>query len=209
MTKRVTIFIDYQNVYKRARGIFELDNLENVVGQISPIKVGHLLVNKIGGDCSLEQVRAYRGIPSNNVNPKGYGAVRRQTASWKKAGQTETVLRQIHYPSGWPDSAPEDGKPREKGIDVALAIDFVRMAIAGDFDFGVIFSMDNDLKPALEYIGEAYPSIGLAVASWWPSGQVSDRARPSTISVHGINLKDIRLSFRDFESVRDDVDYSH
>lgn len=209
MTNRVTVFIDYQNVYKRARGIFELDESENVTGQISPIKVARLLVKKIGVDYSLEQVRAYRGIPSNKLEPKGYSAVRRQTASWMKEGQTQVVLRPIHYPSGWPNSAPEEGKPREKGVDVELAVDFVRMAISGDFDFGVIFSMDNDLKPALEYIGNAFPNIGLAVASWWPSGEVSKSSRPSTISVPGINLRDIRLDLGDYDLVRDDADYSH
>ncbi|MBI3429079.1 MAG: NYN domain-containing protein [Actinobacteria bacterium] len=209
MTKRVTVFIDYQNVYKRARGIFELEGPENIAGQISPIKVARLLVQRTGGDCALEQVRAYRGLPSNRIDPKGYGAVRRQTANWMKGGQTEVFLRPIHYPPGWPASSPEEGKPREKGIDVELAVDFVKMAIAGDFDFGVIFSMDNDLKPALEYIGSAYPHIGLAVASWWPSDDIARHSRPSTISVPRISLKDIRLNLRDFESVRDDVDYSH
>ena len=87
MTKRVTVFIDYQNVYKRARGIFELKSFDNAAGQINPIKVARLLVQKLGGDCAFEQVRTYRGIPSNNLDPKGYGAVRRQTASWMKGGQ--------------------------------------------------------------------------------------------------------------------------
>ncbi|MDO8646117.1 MAG: NYN domain-containing protein [Candidatus Planktophila sp.] len=209
MTSRVVVFIDYQNVYRRARGIFDLENLDHPAGQVNPNQVGLLLAKRIDTDCELKQVRVYRGLPSNNHQPKGYGAVRRQTSSWMKSGSPEVILRPLHYPANWPNSRKVDGEPREKGIDVELAVDFVRMAISGDFDYGIIFSMDNDLKPALEYIGTAFPNIGLAVASWWPSGEINKNSRPSTISIPNIKLKDIRLNLVDFESVRDDTDYSH
>lgn len=209
MTLRVAVFIDYQNVYRRARGIFNLESSDHPVGQINPTKVGKLLASKTGADCQLSQVRVYRGLPSNKHQPKGYGAVRRQTASWRKSGNPEVILRPLHYPANWPNSRKEDGEPREKGIDVELAVDFVRMAISGDFDHGIIFSMDNDLKPALEFIGKSHTQIGIAVASWWPSGEINKNSRPSTISIPNINLKEIRLNYSDFQSVRDDTDYSH
>jgi uncharacterized LabA/DUF88 family protein len=209
MTLRVAVFIDYQNVYRRARGIFDLVNSEHPVGQIHPSKVGRLLASKIGSNCELSQVRVYRGLPSNRHQPKGYSAVRRQTASWRKSGNTEVLLRPLHYPANWPDSRREDGEPREKGVDVELAVDFVSMAVSGKFDYGIIFSMDNDLKPPLEFIGNSYPEIGIGVASWWPSGEVNRDSRPSTISIKDINLREIRLNYSDFQSVCDETDYSH
>lgn len=209
MTKRLVVFIDSQNVYMRARTIFDLENADHPIGQTNPLKVGNLLANRLDSDYELQQVRIYRGLPSNRVDPKGYGAVRRQTSNWKKLGRTEVFLRPIHYPRDWPKSKPEEGQPREKGIDVELAVDFVSMALSGEFDAGIIFSMDNDLKPPLEYVGRAHPEICVGVASWWPARIDGDHSRPSTISIPDIDLKDIRLSRADFESVRDDTDFSH
>jgi hypothetical protein len=54
-------------------------------------------------------------------------------------------------------------REEEKGIDVALAIDFVTMAVRGEYDVGVIMSTDTDLKPALEAVaqmrGSPYPEV--------------------------------------------------
>jgi hypothetical protein len=41
-------------------------------------------------------------------------------------------------------------RPREKGVDVALAIDLLECALAGKFDTAVVFSGDTDLLPAVE-----------------------------------------------------------
>lgn len=209
MSKRLVVFIDSQNVYMRARTIFDLEASDHPIGQINPLKASNLLASRLGNDFEVHQVRIYRGLPSNKVDPKGYGAVRRQTANWMKLGRTQVILRPIHYPRNWPESRPEDGLPREKGIDVELAVDFVSMAFSGEFDAGVIFSMDNDLKPPLEYVGKAHPEICIGVSSWWPERIGDAQSRPSTISIPEIGLKDIRLSRADFETVRDDTDFSH
>lgn len=47
---------------------------------------------------------------------------------------------------------PPTDKAEEKGIDVALAIDFVAMAVEDKYDVGVIASCDTDLRPALEFV---------------------------------------------------------
>ncbi len=64
--------------------------------------------------------------------------------------------------------APSWGETPGKGIDVALAIDFVSMAVAGDFEVGVLMSTDTDLKPALEAVARLTPTQGVRaeVASW-------------------------------------------
>jgi uncharacterized LabA/DUF88 family protein len=68
----------------------------------------------------------------------------RQCAAWESKGAI-VIARALRYPAGWPET-----KPQQKGVDVALAIDFVTMAIDGQYDVGVIASTDTDLKPALE-----------------------------------------------------------
>ena len=69
MSQRLVVFIDSQNVYMRARTIFNFGGADHPVGQIDPLKVGNLLAAKLGADYELSQVRIYRGIPSNEIDP--------------------------------------------------------------------------------------------------------------------------------------------
>ena len=48
------------------------------------------------------------------------------------------ITRSLRYPQGWPTLPAQ-----EKGIDVALAVDFVKLALEGDYDVGVMLSTDN------------------------------------------------------------------
>jgi uncharacterized LabA/DUF88 family protein len=206
--KQVAVFIDSQNVYMRARSIFRLNGKNHCEGQIDPLEAGLIIAKKINLACELSYIRIYRGIPSNKIDPKGYGAVRKQTSKWSASPQVETVLRPIHYPRNWPNSDIKLGLPREKGIDVALAVDFVGQAVEGKFDIGIIFSMDNDLKPALEYVGKNFPQINVGVASWWPDDVENEKSRPSTIQVPNIGLLNLRLNSSDYKVIHDSIDYS-
>lgn len=75
-------------------------------------------------------------------------------------------------PKGWPDRSLPGDRPQEKGIDVALALDFVMMAYCDEYDVGVLMSTDTDLKPALEY-AVALGDRRVEVAAW--TGGVSAR----------------------------------
>ncbi len=55
----------------------------------------------------------------------------------------------LRYPKGSPIQPPQ-----EKGIDVALAVDFVSLAHRRAYDVGVIASHDTDLMPAFEAVLE-------------------------------------------------------
>ncbi|MFC1910487.1 NYN domain-containing protein [Chloroflexota bacterium] len=57
------------------------------------------------------------------------------------------MTRQLRYPRDWPTT-----KAQEKGIDVALAIDFVSFAVDCSHDVGVVVSFDTDLVPAMEFV---------------------------------------------------------
>jgi hypothetical protein len=46
----------------------------------------------------------------------------------------------------------DPSEPKEKGIDVLLAIDFVMMAMRREYDIGVLCSADTDLVPTLEAV---------------------------------------------------------
>jgi len=144
VAERVIVFLDYQNIYKGARESFHAAGAPGGFGQVHPLQLGALVANQIP-DGELKQVRVYRGIPSNQRDPRGYGAVRKQTAAWVKSSPKVVVFhRPLQYLTGM--------APREKGIDVQLAIDFVVMAVKGDYDIGVLFSADTDLVPALDAV---------------------------------------------------------
>lgn len=61
---RVSLFIDYQNVYHGARNAFHHDDAPPSAGQISPRRLGNLLVARqpLAGDANerrLHEVRVY------------------------------------------------------------------------------------------------------------------------------------------------------
>ena len=85
----------------------------------------------------------YRGRPDATKDPKGYAANRKQSVAWTRQPQTELITRTLRYPATWLNEPAE-----EKGIDVALAIDMVTMAVHGEYDVGILMSLDADLKPA-------------------------------------------------------------
>ncbi len=144
MAERVVVFLDWQNVYRRARGAFFSDAHPNTDGQVNPVTLSKLLVSRKPGRV-LKQVRIYRGIPTNEKNPAGYAANRRHTAAWVALRpQPHVYLRPLQYIPGF--------DPREKGIDVQIAIDFTTMAVLGEYDVGILFSTDTDLKPALDAV---------------------------------------------------------
>ena len=164
MVKRVALFIDYQNAYRRARDAFHNHSTDpHWMGQIVPSALGmHIVGNSGDPERVLHQVRVYRGMPNSARDPKGYGATRRQVAVWEQNPYVIVTTRLIRYPHDYPESPPQ-----EKGIDVQLALDFVMMAVRNEYDVGVLMSNDTDLRPALEEVMRMGRHT-VEVASWEP-----------------------------------------
>lgn len=212
MADRVVVFLDYQNIYRRARDAFfshEIDR--HWCGQISPIKLGQLLVERSPYERVLAGVRVYRGMPSNSRDSVGYAAARKQIANWRTDSRVEVLAHSLRYPPGWPDTHRDGEKPREKGIDVSLAIDFVTMAVQERYDVGILFSVDTDLKPALQFVnGSGFNASG-EVAAWRkpelidPSIQVNQQR----LSLGGNRPFCHWLDFSDYAAIKDEVDYNH
>ena len=118
----------------------------------------------------------------------------KQCARWEADGAS-VIWRWLRYlprRTGLP--------PQEKGIDVALCIDYVTMAIDGLYDVGVIMSTDTDLLPALEFTRSRYAGVRhVAVAAW------ESRRR---LSSPGGNIWCHWLSRTDYDSVADTTDYN-
>ena len=121
--------------------------------------------------------------------------------SGRRIGRSVTVIsRDLRYPPDWPRRSAE-----EKGIDVALAVDFLMMVARHGCDVGILFSSDTDLVPALEAVLELRPGDPPAceVAAWAAPG-----GRPRSLSVRGASVRPHLLSEVDFRAVADPTDYT-
>ena len=196
---RLAVFIDYQNAYRGARAAFGAPNTGNhIIGQFDPIELSNLIARAHpsyqGANLrQLVQVWVYRGLPGSSQSPTGYAAARKQLSRWRKTTATngpklEICTRPLDY---------RTGEPREKGIDVLLALDLAFGAANSEFDVVVLFSGDSDLLPALERA----QSFGVAceVASWAGGG----RRLPKKSYINWEH----RLQQRDYNHVHDPFDY--
>ncbi len=199
---RVIVFLDYQNVYNGAREAFGLRAKAGRYGQIDPLRLARLIADRHPEESHVAGVRVYRGRPESAKQPKAYGANMRQSDAQKKrgGGLVKIITRTLRYPCSWPHEPAQ-----EKGIDVALAVDFVTMAIKGEYDIGVLMSTDTDLIPALEAVialgGHPYPRC--EVAAWSSPGTYSRR-----LQVPGKKLWCHWLCREDYAKAEDLTDYN-
>lgn len=197
--QRVVLFVDAQNFYHGARSAFFAPSDSHVFGQFKPIELGQLICSRPppGLTRSLHQVRIYTGRPESTKEPRTYAAHMKQCTAWSKAGAA-IISRTLRYPPDWPN-----GKAEEKGIDVALAIDFVALAIDGEYDVGIIASTDSDLKPALEYVHNKFSASPRAEVTNWRSPQ-----SPRRLSIPGARIWCHWLDRNDYNQVADLTDYN-
>lgn len=208
MSERVVVFLDYQNVYKGARSAFHEYGAAHWLGQIDPWKLGQLIVDGSPYDRVLDQVRVYRGRPDASKDSRGYGACTRQVDIWTKNPQVKVTLRTLRYPYGWPTSHQQGEKPQEKGIDVALALDFLAMAIRGEYEVGVIMSTDTDMKPALEKVVEHRQGLGSHVPRAEVAAWECDNTYSRRLSISSAKLWCHWLGRDAYDKVADPTDYT-
>jgi hypothetical protein len=198
---RVCVFLDWQNRCYRAREAFCTPGAPSVYGQVDPLRLGRLLAARVP-EGALTGVRVYRGRPNRHHEARSHAAFRRQTGRWIASGEGLVTLaaRDLRYPREWPTQPAQ-----EKGIDVALAVDFVLMAARGDYDVGIMFSSDTDLIPALEAVVALGPGDlpACEVAAW-----ARPQSRARTLAVRGARLRRHLLDTADFLAVADDADYT-
>lgn len=195
---RLTLFIDAQNFYRGARRAFSPYSPNYVDGQIKPMELGKLICQRNKFNVQLSEVRVYTGRPEATKEPKTYAAHMKQCASWERDGVI-VIYRTLRYPQDWPTS-----NAVEKGIDVALAIDFVALAIDKQYDVGVIASTDTDIIPALEYVYHKCSNGCRVEVTAWTSANTSSR-----LSVKGGNVWCHWLTRADYDNVADPTDYNN
>ncbi len=199
---RVAVFIDYQNVYMRARDLFGQPQPHHTEGQVLPRRLGVMLTDRgrgIDPDRALERVTVFRGEPSSKHSPRGQAACHRQTDFWRSQARVEVITRPLHYRVIGTREGVEQFEVREKGIDVQIALAIALGAERDLYDVAVLFSADTDLLPALEAARSAGKRV--EVAAWKP-----DVGYASRLSLPGLWCH--FLTREDYERVADRTDYT-
>lgn len=209
--KRVVVFIDYQNVYRDARRAFGGGGYSSD-GQIDRILYGQHLASLRKPRArrerrALEQIRIYRGRPHSEKQAKTAAAHMRQVAAWEKAGEDwkpgglKVITRDLRYPRDYPR---DGGRPEEKGIDVALAIDAVSMAINGELDIAILATTDTDQRPVFEAFGRLPldPAPEVETATWM------SRSFSKKLETPGVETFVHRLNDAAYRNVHDSRDYN-
>lgn len=198
---RVAVLIDWQNTYRQARVAFGLANAPGERGIVSPLGLARVLAagNKRRRH-ELVRVEVHRGLADSRRQPTANSAALRQRDAWEAESPVESPrlvrakLRPLAYD-------PETGDPEEKGIDVAIAVSALELAITGDADVIVIFSHDSDLVPSIDAIRRLYghqPTV--ETGSWW-SPTYRKRIPPTR------NVMNHTLDEETFLSIETPIDY--
>lgn len=190
MAPKVITFIDYQNAHISAHEMYcgPLDPPHACL--IDPVKLSELIVKRRAPGGELAQIRVYRGRPDPRKQPKLASANDQQFSRWMQDSRVLVRRRMLRYPSDWGEADCVD-QPREKGIDVSLAIDMARMALEKKYEVGILFSRDTDLLPALEMVRDL-KAAHVEVAGW---------AGSSRLRLHKLWYHE--LDAADFVAVRD------
>jgi uncharacterized LabA/DUF88 family protein len=180
--KRAITFIDGQNLYHGLREAFTSTTHPNY----DVMKLSQAICKQEGWQ--LKSVRFYSGYPSAKDDPQW-------SAFWQKKllaisrQSVKRFTRELRYRmrtiklAGGGDISVLVGE--EKGIDVRIAIDLIRLALDNEYDVAIIFSQDQDLSEASDEIKKIsqFHDRWIKVACCYPIG-------PGTRNARGINRTD-------------------
>ena len=181
--RRAVSFIDGQNLYHCLRESFAVTHPNYDVTKLS-----RRLAEELG--VHLKQVRFYTGYPRVADDPFWGTFWQKKLLSISRQGAFK-FSRAIRYRTKTL-TLPDGTEHRytvaeEKGIDVRIAIDLIRLALDQAYDCAIIFSQDQDLSEAVDEIRKIARSEGreIRVVCAYPVG-------PGTQNRRGIDRTDWR-----------------
>jgi uncharacterized LabA/DUF88 family protein len=170
-------FIDGQNLFHCAREAFGY-NYPNY----DPKKLAAEVCAVRGW--KLTQVRFYTGVPPKDRDIRWHEFWQKKSLRMSRSGVVVTT-RPLRYTEELLDDGNYAYIAREKGIDVRIALDVLRMGERKQYDVAIIFSQDQDLAelaPEIRDFSERQ-NRWIKLASAFPVG-------PTTQNTRGINNTD-------------------
>jgi uncharacterized LabA/DUF88 family protein len=147
-TKRAIAFVDEQNLFYAAKEAFGY-----TYPNYNPLKLAQHVCQQ--QNWQLAKVRFYTGIPDPQDNAAWHHFWTAKLAYVGRVG-IETFSRSLRYrnqtvklPNGQTHTFLVG---QEKGVDIRLALDMVRLAHENAYDLCLVFSQDQDLTEAVEEI---------------------------------------------------------
>lgn len=197
--KRAVAFFDGQNLFRHAKEAFGYHH-----PNFDPLKLQAALCRRLG--LVDGGVRFYTGVPAADKSELWHGYWSNRLLAMTRAGILVTK-RPIRYRSEW-IRLPDGGTHRvdtaqEKGIDIRIALDVVRMTLRGQLDVVILFSQDQDLAEVVAEVKEITRQAGrwVKVISAYPQSATASSGR-------GIDGSDwVPMDRQFYDACLDDRDY--
>jgi uncharacterized LabA/DUF88 family protein len=194
---RAVAFVDGQNLFNAAKEAFGYH-----FPNYDVVKLSQEVTSSQGW--SLVQTRFYTGIPEAHDPRHAFWANKLATLGRQGVVLFSRPLRYHVEETALPDgSVLRTRVPVEKGVDVRLALDLVRLAFANRFDVAVVFSQDQDYSEAAMEIRAISKAANrwIKVACAFPCSQWSTNKR-------GIAYTDwIKIDRATYDRCLDPIDY--
>jgi len=212
-TKRVIAFVDGMNLFNAVKAEwhynfpnYDVSKLADAIGEMNATK-----------GWNRPNVRFYTGIPNPQRDPDRSAFWRRKVDAMRKAG-VHVFTRSLRYRAQKFRCAncdvdqritcvncgfERDDRGQEKGIDVRIAIDVVKLARANEYDVAIIFSQDQDLSEATDEV----KSIARENKRWISIVTAFPEQSDKTLD-RGIDGTDwVRFNKKTYDKCIDPVDY--
>lgn len=197
--KGAVAFVDGQNLFHCAREAFGY-----TFPSYDVLALAKTICAERGWD--LLQCRFYTGVPDKADNAKGHHFWTAKTAQMGRQG-VHVYTRSLRYRNKrftLPDGSVHTTLiGEEKGIDVRLALDIIRLAHGQAYDVALVFSQDQDLSEVADEIRtiSREQKRWVKIASAFP-------ASPTAKNRRGINGTDwVRIDRGVYDSCLDPRDY--
>lgn len=196
-SKRAITFVDGQNLFNAAKKAFGYSYPNYDV-----LALSRAVCHKQGW--FLKEVRFYTGIPDPSDKRHAFWAAKMAAMGRQGLYVCSRPLRYLNKVVKLPDGKEQTVLiGEEKGIDVRIALDVIRMAHHHEYDVAIVFSQDQDLAEAAKEIRTIAreQSRWIKIASAYP-------VSPTYMNSRGINSTDWIQIDRDlYNSCLDPTDY--
>lgn len=197
--KRTVAFFDGQNLFHHAAAAFG-----STYPDYRPLRLATKICAREG--FNLHQIRFYTGIPSLFHDPFWNRFWSAKLLAMSRM-QIVTFSRQLRYRKKTVRVSPgvelSTWVAEEKGIDVRIAIDVIRMTRKNQLDVALLFSQDQDFSEVADEIRTIAKEQGrwIKIASAFPDS-------PNASNRRGVNKTDwIRIDRATYDACIDPRDY--